>query len=636
MCAVELRRKRDEKLASEEVPAPEIDPVTKAKAATVVQKAWRNDVARREVKRKHDRLLEILGLAVPSWNPNGYLLRDGEACRKANMDAQLRAASVNDRAPQIRESHGLQVIEDVQDEIRQWFFLWFEDIGYFDSLPPQEVGGSKLIATGQTRTPAEYLAGLTADSKPKGNTKKEETSAKEEKEEEEEEKELGWSMPESKVLAHLEGAIDEFGERWAHRVDALLGSGGLLVDLVREDLHYELQLEMRGVADELAREELDKLNRGLAADIALEGLPFTPPPPQFDVLKPAKASKNQKKKKEAPVEAPLEEAEELSILLELLEDGVLRLPGSSDGEPEAKLSEWPGVVSVALGPECRLGDLKQPVLDYCVLPVGSRSVHELAPLVRSVCLCGPAGSGQDFLARAICAELKAAVFDLTPEKHVGRFLGRDGRNKLIRSVVRLAKAYAPSVVLVRGESAWLKKLPAELRPVQPKRFAPIYQKIVNSIKPGDQVLFLTTSSEPYLASAQFTKLHDKFIVVPIADRSSLYRAYKLSLMAYHGIDRNLELSALARLTSGPQGTPIERVPEIIARALPATRRIQLKRRPLRPEELLEQWLLVDRPEDAQLNGLEKFRAKLPLEGKRRKLEEAELEGQAQPAGKKKK
>lgn len=58
----------------------------------------------------------------------------------------------------------------------------------------------------------------------------------------------------------------------------------------------------------------------------------------------------------------------------------------------------------------------------------------------------------------------------------------------MRAVVKLAKAYAPSVVFVEGgEKAWLKKLPPEMRRVQPKRFASIYNKIVKQIKPGDQV-----------------------------------------------------------------------------------------------------------------------------------------------------
>lgn len=86
---------------------------------------------------------------------------------------------------------------------------------------------------------------------------------------------------------------------------------------------------------------------------------------------------------------------------------------------------------------------------------------------------------------------KATVFDLTPEKHVGKFLRRETQERLVQSVLKLAKLYAPSVILIEGEKAWLKKVPPELRRVNPKRFAKPYSKIVKGIKPGDQVFLLS-------------------------------------------------------------------------------------------------------------------------------------------------
>lgn len=53
----------------------------------------------------------------------------------------------------------------------------------------------------------------------------------------------------------------------------------------------------------------------------------------------------------------------------------------------------------------RLGEVKQLVLEYCVLPLISKETHQMAPLVRSVCIYGLPGAGKTLLANAICSEV---------------------------------------------------------------------------------------------------------------------------------------------------------------------------------------------------------------------------------------
>jgi len=53
----------------------------------------------------------------------------------------------------------------------------------------------------------------------------------------------------------------------------------------------------------------------------------------------------------------------------------------------------------------RLGEVKQLVVEYCILPLISEETHRLAPLVRSVCIYGLPGAGKTSLANAICSEV---------------------------------------------------------------------------------------------------------------------------------------------------------------------------------------------------------------------------------------
>jgi len=63
----------------------------------------------------------------------------------------------------------------------------------------------------------------------------------------------------------------------------------------------------------------------------------------------------------------------------------------------------------------RLGEVKQLVLEYCVLPLISKETHQVAPLVRSVCIYGLPGAGKTSLANAICSEV---IFVLSISFHV--------------------------------------------------------------------------------------------------------------------------------------------------------------------------------------------------------------------------
>lgn len=57
----------------------------------------------------------------------------------------------------------------------------------------------------------------------------------------------------------------------------------------------------------------------------------------------------------------------------------------------------------------RLGEIKQLVLEYCVLPLISKETHRIAPLVRSVCIYGLPEAGKTSLANAICSEVEFSL-----------------------------------------------------------------------------------------------------------------------------------------------------------------------------------------------------------------------------------
>lgn len=131
-----------------------------------------------------------------------------------------------------------------------------------------------------------------------------------------------------------------------------------------------------------------------------------------------------------------------------------------------------------------------------------------------------------------------------------------------------------------------------------------------------QILFLTTSSEPYKATRPFIKIHDKFITIPLTDYNTLYMFYKDLLMKYHGVDRNIDVSSMAKMSVG---IPLEFIRDAVKNVLNLHRRITLKIKPLTVSEIMEEVLKYEPPQAKTLSELTKFENHTPLGKKRARL-----------------
>lgn len=90
---------------------------------------------------------------------------------------------------------------------------------------------------------------------------------------------------------------------------------------------------------------------------------------------------------------------------------------------------------------------------------GSEAVHQNAPLVKSLLITGPRGSGKKLLANIIANEVGATLFDLSAENIVGKYPGKDGLKMLMHLVSKVGKALQPTVILINDcEKQFVKKV----------------------------------------------------------------------------------------------------------------------------------------------------------------------------------
>ncbi|KAM9630226.1 dynein regulatory complex protein 11 [Morphnus guianensis] len=92
---------------------------------------------------------------------------------------------------------------------------------------------------------------------------------------------------------------------------------------------------------------------------------------------------------------------------------------------------------VDIEPMPSLADVRQLIALYGILPLGSQTVHEKAPLVKALLLAGPAGVGKKTLVHAICTETGANLFNLSASNIAGKYPGKNGLQMMLHMVLKV-------------------------------------------------------------------------------------------------------------------------------------------------------------------------------------------------------
>ena len=64
-------------------------------------------------------------------------------------------------------------------------------------------------------------------------------------------------------------------------------------------------------------------------------------------------------------------------------------------------------------------------------------MHEKSPLIKSMMLAGPRGTGKKMLVHSICTETGANLFDLTATNLAGKYPGKDGLKLLMHMIFKV-------------------------------------------------------------------------------------------------------------------------------------------------------------------------------------------------------
>ncbi len=98
--------------------------------------------------------------------------------------------------------------------------------------------------------------------------------------------------------------------------------------------------------------------------------------------------------------------------------------------------------------------------------LGSEKVHETAPQIKGLLICGPRGCGKHMLLNAIVNELGANLFDISPQNIYETYREKEGIKMLMHLCSKVGKALQPTIIFIGDcEKLFKKKLKPEEKQV---------------------------------------------------------------------------------------------------------------------------------------------------------------------------
>jgi len=475
-------------------------------AAIVIQKFVRGFLMRkRAAKMRHEEDLFIGMTKVTKRNKqvfeeaNGGIIKRRQKQKHAEEFYQKGLVDIHQH---VRDTEGPEIMEGIQTKIRDWFVKEKETTGAFPDIPDEESGGCRFL----------FFPEETAEPE-----KEPEKEVKKEKGKDEGEVE-GWKATQSEFTSELYDQNKHLKDTWAGR-DEVANWRPYDSDIIRADKRIIVWDEVQVQADEIMRTELSNLIRALEKASGKKGKKGKKDKKKGKGKK-DKGKKGKKDKKKGKKDKDLTANRTMDSLWEELVNNKIIIKPDNVG-----LSDYIGDYNYlanemqknqpSRNKNCSYYELVEALNLYGILPLCGERIHELSPHTKSILLVGPSGSGKKMLVHAIANEIGAVLFDISCDNLVGKYPGKKGTEKLMHMVFKVARGCQPSIILMRDAELGFMKKPPKKDPRDPKRLKKDLPKTMKTLCPGERVLVVGCSDEPWLADMKaLNGVFQRYIRVP--------------------------------------------------------------------------------------------------------------------------
>nr|XP_023012366.1 IQ and AAA domain-containing protein 1 [Leptinotarsa decemlineata] len=548
-------------------------------AALKIQKIWRGYVARRGTRRRKLQEMLLIGMIPPPKAKSEEIEKDLQNKQyrwklQEQRQIEYEEAIKNCRNNLEKHQRG-PVLEQLSDQVRLWLQEYKTQTGKIPEYTGEERSTSRLMLSRQG-TDSELSKSTQISSKESKTKKDKAAKAKESKTNAIEEEQLTTKAVVSTFVPELNLRKEEYDEIWKNKDETDNFRQYHCKSIIEQEQMAEMENELRKVVDEMMRAELELLQEAFEKDRGHKGK-------KKSSKKARRGGKKSKKKKEKDL-TPDRTTE--SLFEELVANGIIKK------YPETYLPEFRGEASyfppapfnIGKDPPIFVGDVRKVVQEFCIIPMLTPNLHQATPHIKSVLLAGYRGSGKDMLVHAVCTEVGAVLFDLTPSNIVGKYPGKSGLIMLIHLVLKVSRLMQPSVIYMDcAERPFVKKIPKTDKS-DPKRLKKDLPKIIKNFSPEDRVLLIGTTNCPWDCDQKLLQqVYQKYLIIPRPNYSSRYSIWANLLSQYMAINWQFDIGLMSKISDGYTiGSIISTVNEVMT----VKRMLQLRIHPLSPLELV--------------------------------------------------
>ncbi|XP_071603184.1 dynein regulatory complex protein 11 isoform X2 [Heliangelus exortis] len=489
---------------------------------------WRGYMQRKKTKKIREEEMIFLGM-YPTPHLKATSIPQIPAGQGNELQGEVQTGE--EKVPikdKLREMERVNMKATLQDQVGQCFIECWHIIGRFPDYPTEKAGGSMALFT--DKTPEQVSAEL-ADLQEKALQKKDAGKEKQKEKASQkngkkgklsEEKEEGWKMAPSNFLSIMEEGNSQYKVFWQNRDERWDFLQDHDPELIKEEKKEDVEEELREQVGELMQKKLENLR------LAVDGEKTDKPKKGSKGQKGSKSKKAKGKKKISQLEEDLTPDRTIdSLYEELVKEGLLMKAKTVNISDYVGDYSYLGSTSLQLRKESvpSATDVRQLIALYGILPLGSQTVHEKAPLVKALLLAGPAGVGKKMFVHAICRETGANLFNLSASNIAGKYPSKSDLVMMLHVVLKVAKQLQPSVVWIGDtEKIFSKGVPKGQENL--KQLEKLLPDFLKALKAQDRVLIVGTTKRPFDANPKpFFKMYPKIIMIPRPDYGSRYGKY---------------------------------------------------------------------------------------------------------------
>lgn len=273
--------------------------------------------------------------------------------------------------------------------------------------------------------------------------------------------------------------------------------------------------------------------------------------------------------------------------------------------------------------------IRQLVTEYIIFPLGSEICRAKFPeVIKAFLFYGPPGTGKTLVVRSILSETNSMLLDMSPINIEGKYQGKKDEDKLVASVMVVAKEYQPSIIYIdEAHKVWPAKKKGKGKkkkggtkksdPQNPARIKKTLTKWKGKFMDDKtRITLIGCTSEPEEASKKdFKKFFDKAIYFPFPDYQTRRLMWRCFIEMHRGELKNeFPLSTLAHISAGYSAGSIKKTCGIVLSDYRVKSQIK---RPLKLHEFIGPLSLCQNTMDDQYEEFKRFTDFITDDGKRR-------------------